>query len=96
MEKDTDKASWSMTTTGSMKVRQELSVGDWECDYKHGQGFERFIDGCVYEGGYVNGKPEGVGRYSWTNGEFYQGEWVNGAKHGLGMWKGSRGDSYIG
>ena len=47
--------------------------GDWECDYKHGEGYEKFARQCVYQGDYVNGRPEGVGRYSWPNGEFYEG-----------------------
>lgn len=44
----------------------------------------------------MNGKPEGIGKYTWANGEFYEGEWVNGLKHGSGMWKGIKGDSYVG
>lgn len=25
-----------------MKVRIVSNLGDWECDYKHGQGYEKF------------------------------------------------------
>lgn len=32
-----------------------------------------FPNGSVYEGSYVNGRPEGVGKYKWVNGEFYEG-----------------------
>lgn len=48
-----------------------LYEGSWECDYKHGLGYEKFTDEAVYEGMYRNGKPEGVGKYTWRNGEKY-------------------------
>ncbi len=47
--------------------------GNWECDFKNGKGYEEFENGCVYQGYYVNGKPEGVGKYQWPNGEYYEG-----------------------
>ena len=47
--------------------------GNWECDFKNGKGYEEFENGCVYQGYYVNGKPEGVGKYQWLNGEYYEG-----------------------
>lgn len=42
--------------------------GEWQNDMKHGKGYERLANDCVYEGYYINGKPEGIGRYSWPNG----------------------------
>lgn len=50
-----------------------LNAGEWENDHRHGFGFEKFANGCIYEGDFVNGKPEGVGKYRWPNGEFYEG-----------------------
>lgn len=31
---------------------------------------------------YINGKPEGKGKFNWANGESYEGSWLNGLKHG--------------
>lgn len=42
--------------------------GEWSCDYKNGRGYEEHANGCVYQGQFVNGKPEGVGKYQWPNG----------------------------
>ncbi len=47
---------------------ERVYEGQWQRDLKHGQGFEKFPNGCIYEGQYANGKPEGVGRYVWNNG----------------------------
>lgn len=44
----------------------------------------------------MNGKPEGIGTYTYFNNEIYDGQWVNGMKHGSGIWRGSKNDSYIG
>lgn len=47
--------------------------GNWMSDYKYGEGYEKFANQCVYQGEFINGKPEGIGRYSWPNGEYYEG-----------------------
>ncbi len=70
--------------------------GEWENDLKHGSGLEVLSNGNRYDGHFLNGKPEGVGTFTWTNGEVYEGEWKNGLKHGSGMWRGVKGESYIG
>ena len=33
---------------------------------QHGEGHEKFSNGDVYIGNYVNGKPEGYGEYFWV------------------------------
>jgi len=33
---------------------------------KHGEGNEKFSNGDIYLGNYVNGKPEGYGEYFWV------------------------------
>ena len=33
---------------------------------KHGEGNEKFINGDVYIGSYINVKPEGYGEYLWV------------------------------
>ena len=39
--------------------------GTWLDNFKHGKGYEKFANGAIYSGTYVNGKPEGYGTYSW-------------------------------
>lgn len=31
--------------------------GEWTCNLRNGKGFEKFVNGSTYKGGYVNGKP---------------------------------------
>lgn len=31
--------------------------GEWNDNYKHGKGYEKFNNGAVYEGSYIKGKP---------------------------------------
>ena len=42
--------------------------GNWFNNYKHGKGYEKYINGTEYSGAYIEGKPSGYGRYSWDNG----------------------------
>jgi len=47
--------------------------GEFNNNRKHGLGFEKFPSKSEYTGYYVNGKPEGRGKYLWPNGEYYDG-----------------------
>ena len=38
----------------------------------------------TYEGEWVNDKPEGYGKFIYSDGEYYIGEWKNGLRHGKG------------
>jgi hypothetical protein len=60
---------------------------------KHGEGTEKFANGDLYIGNYVNGKPEGYGEYFWVNGSFFKGFFKNGLRHGHGIWKRGPGNS---
>jgi hypothetical protein len=40
------------------------------------------VDKSYYEGYFVNGLPEGIGKFTWSNREIYDGDWFNGLKHG--------------
>lgn len=53
---------------------------------KHGHGVERFANGDLYEGDYINGKPDGKGEYRWSDGSYYKGEFCGGLRHGKGFW----------
>ena len=35
-------------------------------------------NGDKYEGGWLNDKRHGQGKYTWADGDFYEGEWVAG------------------
>jgi hypothetical protein len=37
----------------------QIFIGNWENNLKHGEGFERFPNKCEYKGTYMNGKAEG-------------------------------------
>lgn len=49
-----------------------------------------------YSGGFVDGKPHGFGKMSWTNGIEYKGMWREGFYHGHGRKLYSRGGGYEG
>ena len=38
----------------------------------------------MYEGDWINDKPEGNGKYIYENGEYYLGQYKNGKRHGKG------------
>ena len=52
---------------------------------KHGKGKLTFYaSGDVYEGGWVDDKRSGQGKYSYTSGACYEGEYKAGLCHGRG------------
>jgi hypothetical protein len=48
MTKDMVSELCSMTIPEFIKVAINLILGNWECDYKHGLGYEKFNNLCVY------------------------------------------------
>ena len=57
---------------------------------------KKFDDGSVYEGNFMNGKPEGKGTMKYVGGASYSGEWHYGLREGEGTWNYPDGGSYIG
>jgi len=57
---------------------------------------KKFDDGSVYEGNFMNGKPEGKGTMKYVGGASYIGEWHYGLREGEGTWNYPNGDSYMG
>jgi hypothetical protein len=43
---------------------------------KHNKGIEHFLNGDIYNGEYINGKPDGNGIYLWDNGNEYRGLYI--------------------
>jgi len=41
----------------------------------NGMGIQKWADGRIYEGEFVNGKSEGYGVYYYPDGREYQGNW---------------------
>ena len=52
-------------------------------DNKHGKGISIDGQGNSYEGGFVNGKMEGKGKYTFKSGNT-EGDFIDGKKHGRG------------
>ena len=50
----------------------------------------------VYEGGYREGKRNGLGTYTWADGDRYEGEYRDGKEDGHGIWTAAGGDRYEG
>ena len=48
--------------------------GFWVKDKRHERGLEKFKNGDIYVGDFVNGRPEGKGKKVWMEtGEVYEG-----------------------
>ena len=61
-------------------------IGQFKDGLYHGKGKLYNEKGIlVYEGDFINGKPEGKGKYIEDDGEYYIGQWKNGLKHGKGI-----------
>src|SRR3990167_8060583 len=56
----------------------------------------RYIDGTLYEGQWLKGKPHGTGSLLETSQTSFSGEWSEGKKEGKGTLRWANGDSYEG
>lgn len=50
---------------------------------QHGHGYEKWVDGSSYLGGYHEGQKEGIGLYKWNDGSDYEGEWHQNKINGV-------------
>lgn len=55
-----------------------------------------YEDGGLYEGSFMNGRPQGWGKYVWKTGSSYLGELSNGQKNGYGIYKYEDGSYFEG
>ena len=46
----------------------------------HGHGKYTFSDGCIYEGGYADGRKHGTGKLTYPDGEVDSGVWDRGQR----------------
>jgi len=88
---------------GSGRLREEnqdLYVGDWKEDMKHGLGstYTRCgpHKGSRYEGGFARDEMSGHGTYRNNTGAVYQGQYKEGCKEGWGSLAFPEGDLYEG
>lgn len=57
---------------------------------------QTFQSGATYDGEWLNGMREGIGRQHWPDGTEYVGEWLRGRANGRGQLSHSDGDVYTG
>lgn len=62
----------------------DIYEGEFKACLKHGFGREKFANGDMYVGHYINGRPEGEGTYFWKDESIYKGAFKNGLRHGVG------------
>lgn len=62
----------------------------------NGSGKFQYANNAIYNGEFLNGKPNGKGVFLYSNGNRYEGNWVKGEKSGEGQLKFTNGASYKG
>jgi len=74
--------------------------GDFKAGMKDGQGVKTWPNGDRYEGGFVNDRKQGYGKYVWGRGPWqgdrYAGEYVADKREGFGTYHWASGDVYSG
>jgi hypothetical protein len=97
---------FTLNETGSI-VRQGFGTftcqdgvvysGNWSNDKMNGKGsFIHQPSGMKYEGDFLNGKYEGVGKYIWPDGYYYEGEFKDSKLSGRGLLKDPCGQTWYG
>ena len=71
-------------------------IGTFDHFDSHGQGFFKYPDGSMYEGGVANGEYNGPGIFQNADRSRYEGEWVAGRRQGQGRATFALGGSYDG
>lgn len=83
--------------TGEHSTREETYIGNYFNNRENGRGKKIMHKlGYVYEGFFVDGLFEGMGKQYFTNGDYYVGEFKNGMRYGKGVFKFVNGDEYDG
>lgn len=94
-----DKAARVTATQGDFLVGTTRFVGRFAADASKstwsGEGKVAWANGDVFEGTLVDGKRQGVGKFSWQDGQ-YNGEWADDKATGKGNLTFKNGDEYTG
>jgi len=61
-----------------------------------GQGIASYVNGLVYEGGFLKGKNHGKGKMTYPDGYSYVGDWKDGSREGQGVATYADGTTYTG
>lgn len=72
---------------GVLVTKDGVKYGTWQNDKFTGWNKEKFNNGAVLEGKYVDGKLNGKGIYTNKSGDLYEGDFENGYKNGKGIEK---------
>jgi len=77
-----------MEEINDLKISYTVSVdyiGEVSEGKPHGKGKAVFRNGGIYEGDWVKGKQEGIGKEYYPDGTLrFEGEYKNGVRHGTG------------
>ncbi len=82
---------------GKPMFKDHGSWGSYEGDVdyggnRQGKGKMTYVNGCYYEGGFVDDKFQGdKGVYHWFDGDEYEGGWKDGERHGVGIFRSADG-----
>lgn len=77
-------------------TNDDVYVGEWKKDKRHGKGIMTYASGAIYEGEFKDGKISGSGRLTHANGEEYTGDFKDGKRSGYGVHKWMSGAIYKG
>lgn len=69
----------TMCQCDGRKATDELHLNQWSL---YGRLTQPLEDGCIYEGDWKNGKPEGKGKVEWLDGWVFEGRFIDGKPHG--------------
>jgi len=82
--------------TATLIYGEHTYIGTFAHFAPHGQGFYKYPDGSMYEGGIDHGKYSGPGIFQAVDRSRYEGMWVDGDREGQGQATFALGGSYDG
>jgi hypothetical protein len=60
----------------------QWNINNKDVPMRHGQGYQVWSDGSIYEGYWKNDKANGRGRLIHADGDIYNGQWKDDKAHG--------------
>jgi hypothetical protein len=89
-------ARGEVSGTATLTYGNALYIGTFLHFDPHGQGFYKYADGSMYEGGIDHDRYSGPGIFQGADRSRYEGEWANGHREGQGRATYTLGGSYDG